>query len=272
MLIGPLLISPANPPDTYRLVWSDEFNVSGRVKSSEWDYEEGFVRNHEAQLYQKDNVTCFGGRLIITGRREHVKNPRFTSEKDRDWQRSRQFAEYTSGCIVGKRSFLYGRFVMRARFDTDDGLWPAFWTLGSAHEWPACGEIDIMEYYRKGLLANFAWGSNKRWSATWNSKTTPIADVAKMCGFATEQDWSKQFHTWRMDWDEHRIRIYMDDYLLNSMDLSKTLNADGTNPFHEPQHILLNLAIGGDSGGNPALTQFPKPFEVDWVRVYQQAP
>jgi beta-glucanase (GH16 family) len=59
---------------------------------------------------------------------------------------------------------------------------------------------------------------------------------------------------------------------MNSVDLATTTNGDGSgvNPFHQPQYLLLNLAIGGDAGGDPADTMFPARFEVDYVRVYQR--
>jgi hypothetical protein len=34
--------------------------------------------------------------------------------------------------------------------------------------------------------------------------------------------------------------------------------------------MLLNLAIGGQNGGDPSPTEFPKRMEVDYVRVYQE--
>ena len=75
-----------------------------------------------------------------------------------------------------------------------------------------------------------------------------------------------------MDWDETAIRIYVDDLLLNEVLLTETINQDGTgkNPFRQPHYMLLNLAIGGDNGGDPANTKFPNRFEVDYVRVYQK--
>jgi beta-glucanase (GH16 family) len=77
-----------------------------------------------------------------------------------------------------------------------------------------------------------------------------------------------------MDWTPDEIRLFVDDVLLNSIDLAETLNksADENNPFHEPHYLLLNLAIGGTNGGDPSNTVFPARFEVDYVRVYQKTP
>ncbi len=61
----------------WKLVWSDEFDKDGKPDPARWTYETGFVRNQELQWYQPDNAWCEKGFLIIEGRRERVKNPRF---------------------------------------------------------------------------------------------------------------------------------------------------------------------------------------------------
>ncbi len=249
----------------YVLVWADEFNEDGRPNPANWTYEHGFVRNEELQWYQPENAFCEGGMLIIEARRERVPNPRYTPDS-RSWRRSRQYAEYTSACLKrpGLGEWKYGRFLIRAKIDARPGLWPAIWTLGSARGWPGCGEIDIMEYYRGLILANACWdGGGGR--PAWDDLKKPIEAFG-------DPDWSKKFHIWRMDWDEAEIRLYVDDLLLNTIDLSKTINNDDerANPFHEPHYILLNMAIGGTQGGDPLGTAFPARFEVDYVRVYQK--
>lgn len=61
------------------------------------------------------------------------------------------------------------------------------------------------------------------------------------------------------------------DQLLNTIDEAKTINPlDQKNPFHQPHYLLLNLAIGGDSGGDPSKTAFPAQYEIEYVRVYQK--
>jgi beta-glucanase (GH16 family) len=76
-----------------------------------------------------------------------------------------------------------------------------------------------------------------------------------------------------MDWDEKSINLYVDDILLNTIDLTKTINASDLgpkNPFQQPHYFLLNLAIGGDAAGSPQGTKFPVRYEIDYVRVYQK--
>ena len=86
-------------PAGYKLVWSDEFDVDGRPSSANWKYENGFVRNEEAQWYQPDNATVSGGVLIIEARREQKANPNYMAGST-DWKRNRQYAEYTSSSLI----------------------------------------------------------------------------------------------------------------------------------------------------------------------------
>ena len=258
--------SDSNPSTGYKLVWSDEFNKDGRPDPNNWTYERGFVRNQELQWYQPDNARCQNGLLIIEGRRQRKENPRYRSDS-RDWRRNREYAEYTSSSLTTRNlhSLKFGRFEMRGRIDTRPGLWPAFWTLGVEGPWPANGEIDIMEYYQGILLANAAWAGQRRWAAQWDDSKKPITEF-------NDPNWSQKFHIWRMDWEADSIKLYVDDLLLNQIDLKETINknGDGKNPFHQPHYIILNLAIGGTSGGDPSNTKFPATFEVDYVRIYQR--
>ena len=224
----------------WQLVWSDEFNADGLPDTAVWSYDNGFARNEEAQWYQEGNAYCKDRKLIIT--------------------------------TSGKKEFLYGRFEVRAKIPVSGGAWPAIWTLGSGMEWPSCGEIDIMEYYRiKGephILANAAWGTDRQWSAKWKSKAIPFTHF-------TDKDpqWADKFHVWRMDWDETAIKLYLDDELLNEIPLSETINGTigmGTNPFRKPQYLLLNLALGGINGGEIDDKGIPMRYEIDYVRVYQK--
>ena len=85
-----------------------------------------------------------------------------------------------------------------------------------------------------------------------------------------DEHWPDKFHIWRMDWDKETIRIYLDDELINETLLSSTFSKDGFNPFHQPHYILLNLALGGQNGGDLTHTRFPTRYCIDYVRVYQK--
>lgn len=263
--------------DGYTLVWHDEFNTDGRP-SKEWTYEEGFVRNNELQWYQKDNATVKDGCLVIEGRKERVKNPDYIKGSN-NWRTNREYAEYTSSCITTQNSFhfKYGRMEVRAKIPTASGSWPAIWAVGNMWGWPESGEIDLMEFYIKYgvpcILANACWGSTEKNKAVWDEGVTPFAHFT-----ASDKNWADKFHVWRMDWDEHYIRLFLDDDIVNEIDLSKTRNqgykGNKENPFSNNvegfgDFILLNLAIGSN-GGEPDLSAFPLRYYVDYVRVYKK--
>lgn len=277
--------------DSLTLVWHDEFNYTGKPDSSRWQYEYGFVRNEELQWYQPDNARVIGGVLQITGRHEQVLNPRYEAGS-RNWKRNRRTAEFTSSCILTRDRFhfRYGRLEVRARIPVASGAWPAIWTLGNRWGWPACGEIDVMEFYRVPpssmrihhttasrerslpiILANACWQKQEGGDA-WDTSRTPLSHFTER-----NPNWTSEFHIWRMDWTPEVIRIYLDDELLNEIPTAQADTGGGhdhdVNPFSNDvpgfgHYILLNLAIGS-SGGSPDISAFPMVYEVDYVRVYQ---
>ncbi|MGH9343280.1 MAG: glycoside hydrolase family 16 protein, partial [Terriglobia bacterium] len=215
--------------------------------------------------YQPRNAICTGGKLIIESRRETVPNPNYRPGS-KDWRFDRRTAQYTSASLTtrGLDNWQYGYFVMRGRIDTRPGIWPAWWTIGISKPWPACGEIDIMEYYQGHVNANVAW-QKADGSADWVATFKPIKEFH-------DPNWSRNFHLWAMEWTPAYIHLYLDGELMTSVDLSRTHDPryDRFNPFHQPAFMILNQAIGGQSGGNPEHTKFPSRFEVDYVRVYQR--
>lgn len=252
----------------YILLWADEFNKDGSPNEKYWSHEQGFQRNQELQWYQPQNAEIKDGRLVISGKREKVKNTNHEPNSN-DWRKSREYAEYTASSIHTreKLSFQYGWVDVRAKIDTAKGMWPAIWTLGTSRGWPANGEIDIMEYYlvsgEPTILANAAWAHEKR-RVSWDEAKIPFTEF-----LGKDPEWPNKYHIWSMDWTENYIKLYIDGELVNEVDLSKTLNPDGFNPFHQPHYLLLNLAIGGN-GGDPSETPFPRIYEVDYVRIYQK--
>lgn len=285
--IDPTKPDPTAPKaeiDGMKLLWNDEFNGTGAPNPEYWNFEKGFVRNNELQWYQENNAQCDGeGNLVVEGRKERVKNPNYEAGSG-DWKKNREYAEYTSSSITtsGKFIFKYGRLLVRAKIPYTTGAWPAIWTLGNWWEWPLNGEIDILELYLKDgaphIHANACWGSDTRWSGKWNSASKPLADFV-----AQNSNWVNEYHIWRMDWDEDYIRLYVDDELMNEIDLRQTVNGSGNgnsplegaynNPFSNDYegfgaYILLNLALGSN-GGTPDDSHFPLKYYIDYVRVYQ---
>lgn len=252
----------------YRLVWADEFNEDGAPDAASWECEEGFVRNNEAQWYQKENATVHDGVLVLTARREHRANPHYNPASTK-WGERRDSIHLTSASVQTRhhRLFHYGRIQVRARIPASRGSWPAIWLKGEGKPWPHCGEVDVMEFYEKGgvrsILANACYGG-KRGESVWNTKVVPFTHF-------TQRDslWATQFHLWEMEWDASAIRISLDGELLNNIPIAHTIDGrDSTfNALQQPMYLLLNLAMGS-SGGRIEEATLPARYEVDYVRVY----
>lgn len=258
-------VIPAPAPLKYELVWSDEFNADGIPDASKWEYDSGFVRNEEAQWYQRQNAVCQGGNLVITGKKERKANPNYVAGSS-DWRTNRQFAEYTSASLkmLKTHAFKYGKLEVKAKIDAQTGLWPAIWTLGVEGEWPSNGEVDVMEYYGDKILANFAYASATRWQAIWDGANRTLSSLGGSL-------WASQFHIWTLEWDESMMRILLDGEVLNTIDVSTAINkSDNKLPFRQPHYVLLNLAMGGLNGGSLANTVLPSQYLVDYVRIYQK--
>lgn len=273
MMVLALTPSGAMPhakPDIakYHMVWHDEFDTDGVPDPVKWDFEQGFVRNGEEQWYRRDNVRVEHGVLIIEAQRD----PRAAQQgaKTAGTSSYRNLHPITSGSVTtaGRASWTYGRFEIRARFKAQTGLWPALWFVGDKGPWPGGGEIDLFEYYQGRILANFAWESTSPGRPTWMSRSVPLASIA------AGPDWDSKFHTWVMEWDARQITLSLDGRELNRLDLGAVANGHASgidNPFQHPQHLIMNLALGGTRGGATSRTRLPSRFEIDYVRIYQRS-
>ena len=232
----------------WKLSWSEEF-AAPAVDAAVWGFENGYVRNNEAQFYSNrgENSRNDSGALLIRALKDDWNGHAYTS---------------ASRTTHGKKSFKYGRFEMRARIDVRTGSWPAWWWLPDSGGWPRGGEIDMMEFYQGQCLFNVMDGNGK-----WFS---PRRTITSLGG----PRWAAAFHTWTMEWDSLKIDLSLDGVLINHFPLAQAdgTGPNGSNPFRHQGYMILNQAIGGNQGGDPSGTAFPVDFRVDWVRVHTWTP
>lgn len=238
------------------MVWNDEFDYAGLPDSAKWSYDtEGNSwgwGNNEAQHYTAGdtaNAYVNEGLLTITARIDSMGGKRYTSARL---------------ITKGKGDWLHGRFEIRAKLPTGLGTWPAIWMLPTDWEyggWPASGEIDIME--NVGYDPDTIVGSAHTQSYNHVQGTEKNAKTYVPTSYT-------DFHTYALEWEEDAYRVYVDDnhYF--------TFRNEGTGfagwPFDKRFHLLLNLAVGGNWGGQKGIDDslFPHHFQIDYVRVYQK--
>ena len=250
----------------WKLVWKDEFSGTNgsAVDASKWVSETGGGGwgNNELEYYTKrlDNAYQQDGNLVIK-----VLQEKYTGDDG-------VTRNYTSARLktLGKFSQTYGRFEARIKIPRGQGLWPAFWMLGTDIEkpgWPGCGEIDIMENIGKepALVHGTIHGPG------YSGGHGIGAPYALPAALPADQRFADDFHLFAVEWEANVIRFYVDDHLYATRtpaDLPKGAKWVYDHPFF----VLLNVAVGGDWPGSPdASSEFPQTMLVDYVRVYERA-
>ncbi len=245
------------PTGKWQLVWDEEFDYTGLPDSTKWSYDtkgnEWGWGNNEAQFYtagDSSNAYVSEGFLTITAKIDSMGGKKYTSARL---------------ITKDKGDWLYGRFEIKAKLPTGLGTWPAIWMLSTDWEygnWPASGEIDIME--NVGYIPDTIIGTVHTESYNHMIGTQKTDSIYIPTNFT-------DFHVYSLEWEENEIRLYVDD--ANYF----TFNNEGKSfkewPFDKRFHLLLNLAIGGNWGGKKGVDDslFPHKFLIDYVRVYKKS-
>ncbi len=229
---------------TWNLVWSEEFGGSA-LNEETWNYDIGFGNsgwgNNELQYYRSgtSNLVIADGKASFIAKQENFGS-----------------AQYTSARIQskGKYDVQYGRIEARIKVPMGQGIWPAFWMLGSnidAVGWPECGEIDILEHVNNEMQVHgtLHWDNNGHQYQGGSISTDPTI-----------------YHNYAIEWDAEQIRWYLDGVLY----YYRNITAAQYSEFHQPFFFILNVAVGGNWPGSPDnTTVFPAVMEVDFIRVYE---
>jgi len=268
--VAPIDTAPVTPsaPTTWTLAWSDEFDgpAGSRVDATRWGHDLGDGcgngicgwGNNEKEYYTDatDNVSLDGqGHLQIVARQAPAGLTCYYGA-----------CRYTSGKVTtrGKLNAAPGRVEARLKLPSGQGLWPAFWMLGSGFpsvSWPACGELDIME--NKGSTPS---ATSSAIHGPGYSGNTPFARLTQLAGGGV----TSEFHTYAVEWDGESVRFSVDSAVHYSVARSELLQY-GSSVIGQPYFVILNLAVGGQFDGDPRSDAiFPATMLVDWVRVYSR--
>ena len=252
------------PKTTWVQVWGDDFDgVAGaRIDESKWTYDIGDGCNQgncgwgntEKEYYtdSPSNISLNGqGQLVIVAR---------TAPADLHCYYGNCL--YTSAKITTRGKVLAdpGRVEARIRLPSGQGLWPAFWMLGSlfpATPWPACGELDIME--NKGSEPSI---TSSAIHGPGYSGNTPFAHRQTFPG-GTVND----FHVYAVEWDSAYVRFLVDGVAHYQVTRGE-LQQYGRSILNQPFFLILNLAVGGHFDGDPKSDAiFPATMIVDYIHI-----
>ncbi|MHA3840500.1 glycoside hydrolase family 16 protein [Sphingomonas aestuarii] len=235
--------------------FADEFEDE-EVDSTVWRYDasrnaQGW-HNNELQYYavaRPKNARIENGALIIEAHQETMSKAMFA-----DWGGQ----AYSSAKLVSHKPLGYGFYEVRAKLPCGRGAWPAIWMLPEGGSWPEMGEIDIMEMV--------GWDP-KVIHATLHSGTYNHAKGTQRGAQKRVETACNEFHTYQLDWQPDAITIGIDGRA--HMRVTNDMPGDkGAWPFDRPFHLILNLAVGGDWGGQKGVDDkaFPMRMTVDYVR------
>jgi len=231
-------------------VFSDEFNYTGKPDTTKWGYDlgAGGWGNQELEDYTNalSNANVSNGVLHVTALNQTLGG-----------------VPYTSARLVSKNSgyLLYGRIEASAKLPPGKGTWPAIWMLPNDWvygNWPASGEVDIMEQVGfDPLNVHFSVHNSVNFGAHSHTETTEIATD------------TSAFHKYRVDWTPYAIRGYYDDVQIFTF-VNPETGSDQW-PFDQKFHALINLAIGGTWGGSQGIDPnlCPATMQVDYIRFYK---
>ncbi|MYT73508.1 MULTISPECIES: glycoside hydrolase family 16 protein [unclassified Streptomyces] len=252
-------LAHAGPSDAAAVTFSDTFDgaAGSAVNSSKWTLETGDnVNNHERQYYTSgtNNAALDGqGHLVITAKKENPAN----------YQCWYGTCQYTSARLntSGKFSAQYGHVEARMKIPRGQGMWPAFWMLGTdigSVGWPNSGEIDVME--NVGFEPSIVHGT------IHGPGYSGSAGVGAGYSLPGGQAFADAFHTFAVDWAPNSIKWSVDGVVYQTRTPADV--SGKTWAFNKPFFLILNLAVGGYWPGDPnSSTTFPAQLVVDSVSV-----
>ncbi len=240
--------------------FADEFG-GRKIDRTKWKYDisrnaAGWF-NNERQYYadeRSDNARIDKGSLVIEARREEALRSRF---KDSGGQK------YTSAKLVSRTLYGFGFYEVRAKLPCGRGIWPAIWMLPTSGKWPDGGEIDIMEMVGWDPHVIHATLHSASYNHRLGTQRGAQKTVATSCS---------EFHRYQLEWSPQAITIGVDDRAYMRVANSRPRDK-GAWPFDRPYTLILNVAVGGDWGGQKGIDDqaFPQAMMVDYVRYWKAA-
>jgi len=248
---------PSPPSGGWQLVWSDEFDGAAGTPPDrgKWTYDLGGHGWGNGQLeFNTDQLANAhhdgAGSLLITALRQRYHSNEYTSAR-----------LHTAGHL----DQAYGRFEARIKLPAGQGIWPAFWLLGSnfpSAGWPGCGELDIMEARGSEPAINHGSAHGPGYSGG-NPRTAQY----RLGGGRTFHD---DFHVFSLEWSPGEVHWFVDGNHYHAI-TAATMAPGHAWVFDHAMFVILDVAVGGQFVGKVDDSVLPQSMYIDYVRVYQRA-
>lgn len=208
---------------------------------AKWNVADGaWSHNRELQYYAPDSVRVERGRMIITAENRPIGDREYSS------------AHVSTENLHEQK---YGRWEIRAKLPTSQGMWPAIWLLPSDGSWPP--EIDIIELVGKEpntVHHSYHWGPLRDGLNPWDLGQSAVNKTSGM-------NFRKSFHDFAVEWTPQGITWFVD---------GQPVHHHAENLPDAPMYLIINTAIGGFWPGSPGEnTRWPETMEIDQVRIYR---
>jgi len=243
----------------YEEIWSEEFNgpAGAAADPAVWTPQNGDGEefgipgwgNNERQWYDdKVSSTDGSGSYVIKATQTgagvndcHYGTP----------------CEWLSTKLVTKDKvgFKYGRIEARVKGPVGAGTWGAFWLLGANIDktpWPACGEIDVTELLGRLPKTNLGYIHGPLSGGGGRGDRVELA-----------KPHAEEYHTYAVDWLPDQIRYYVDGVPFVTLD-----KRDKDWVFDHEFYIIINLAMGGNLGGELDTKLRESSMAFDYIKVY----
>ena len=216
---------------TWKLIWSDEFNHEGLPKVQYWNFKEGFSDPQKVLFYTSPDLyhaRIVSGHLFIEARNSNnVYSSAFIHTKD-------------------KVKFQYGRVEIKAKFPVGKAT-PSF-CLVSYNDQSKIGELKITSDYQtneiKGIILN---NNDELISRNAPVKVSPV-----------------NHHVFAIEWDSEEIKFLVDEILY----LRYKKDASGMGLFDHPLYLSIDLGINNSSKTKNSSSRYQ--LIIDYVRYFKK--
>jgi len=190
------------------------------------------------------NVSVGDGKLRLAMKKQEVP----------EMPKDRGYHTYTSAAVSSTTRVLYGYFEVKARPMNSAGS-SSFWFTAGEKDWAT--EIDVFE------IGGKAKGFQRKYNMNVHVFRTPEErrHFSRGAVWMTPWDLAAGEHVYGLEWDEARIRWYVDGVLVRSI---------RNTHWHQPLNLIFDSETMPDWFGMPADEDLPSVYSVEYVRAWQK--